>query len=122
MDLEFQAHSLGGGRSVAGEGAERGFERAFTSRADLPPDRIVIVEVECPDERPERQPLHDEGPDDHGKRRQDDEVAEWERCFADALWKGERRGQRDDAAHAGPRNDQAAADGRGRYRSRWMEA
>ena len=121
MVLELPTHGFGRRRIVVGERGQRRLQRALARHLDLPADRIVIVDVENPDERPQRQPLQDERPDDDRKRCQDNEVAVRKGSFG-TLRKGECRGQRDDAAHAGPRNDQAPAESRGRDRPARMKA
>ena len=91
-------------------------QRALARRPQFATDRIVVMQIERAQERLERQSLNHQRAEDDGERRQHDQVAIRKR-----RWERQRRGERDDAPHAGPRNDQAAADGRPQHRPRRME-
>ena len=105
------------GDSSCAKLASAGTQRAFARRAQFAADRIVVVQIERAQQRLERQPLDHQRAEHDGERRQHDQVAIRKRRR-----ERQRRGQRDDAAHAGPRDDQAAADGRPQHRPRRMKA
>ena len=98
-------------RFVVRKARESGTQRAFTRRTQFATDRIVVMQIERAQERLERQSLDHQRAEDDRERGQHDQVAIRKR-------RRERqcRGERDDAAHAGPRNDQAAPDGRPQHR------
>ena len=75
------------------------------------------MQIERAQERLEGQSLDRQRAEDYGERCQQDQVAIGKRW-----WERHGRSKRDDAAHARPRNDQAAADGRPQHRPWWMEA
>ena len=93
-----------------------GTQRAFARGADFVPDRVVVAQVERAQERPERESLEGERAEHDRERGQHDQVAKRKR-----RGQRQRRRQRDDAAHAGPRDDQAAADRRAQHRARRMK-
>ena len=80
-------------------------------------DRIVVTQIERAQQRLQRQSLDHQRAEHDGERRQHDQVAIRKRRR-----QRQRRGERDDAAHAGPRDDQAAPDGRPQHRPRRMKA
>ena len=90
---------------------ESGTQRAFTRRTQFAANRIIVMQIERAQERLERQSLDRQRAEDDRERRQHDQVAIRKR-----RWQRHCRSQRDNAAHAGPRNDQAAADGRPQHR------
>ena len=77
--------------------------------AQLAADRIIVMQIERTQERLERQSLDRQRAEDDRERGQHDQVAIRKRRR-----KRHCRGKRDDAAHAGPRNDQS--------RCRWSAA
>ena len=67
----------------------------------------VRGDPQAADDERQRQPLADECRQDHGERQEDQQVALREGlAVAERRRQGERRRQRDDAAHAGPRDDE----------------
>src|SRR5207244_5635220 len=102
---------------VSGEARECGAQRASTRCSQLTADRILVMQIERAQERLEGQSLDRQRAEDYGERCQQDQVAIGKRW-----WERHGRSKRNDAAHARPRNDQAAADGRPQHRPWWMEA
>src|SRR6185369_12060574 len=82
---------------------ERGAIGDAAGLSGLARDRIVLIEFQRKDHRPQRQALDHERPQHHGKGRQQDEIAVRETL-------GQREGgrQRNDTAHPAPRYDDAA--------------
>ena len=99
-------------RSIMLEPRKPGTQGAFARGRDFVADRVIVPQVERAQQRPERQSLERERAEHDRERGQHDQVA-----------KRKRRGQRqccrkrDDAAHAGPRDDQAAANRRPQHRA-----
>src|SRR6267154_5946264 len=91
-------------------------QRAFTRRGQLTADRILVMQIEDTQERLECQSLDGQRAEDYRESCQHDQVAIGKRW-----WERHGRGKRDDAAHARPRNDQAAADSWPQHRPWWME-
>ena len=83
----------------------------------LAADRIVVVQIERAQQGLERQPLDTSVPSTT-----ENAVSTIRSRYGKRRRQRQRRGQRDDAAHAGPRDDQAAADGRPQHRPRRIEA
>ena len=94
MRGELLADGLGGRRRISVEARQRGLERALSRGADFPPDGIVVLEAERPDERPQGQPLQDERAEDHRERGHEDEIPEGKLGAVPAGGQRERGGQR----------------------------
>ena len=94
---ELLAVVLRAGRRVVGQARQRGAQRAVACRGDLVAHRVLVVQVERPQERLQRQSLDDQRAEYHCEGREEDQVAIRKR-----RWKRKRRRERDDAAHAGP--------------------
>ena len=85
--------SSDGSPSISSSAARKATARARpTSR-----HRIVVLQLQRQDQRPQRQSLDHQRSQHHGKRRQQDQVA-----IRKTLRQRKRGGQRDDAAHAAP--------------------
>ena len=74
MDHELLPDRVGHQRFVSLKAGEPGSQRAFTRRPQLAADGIVIAEIQNAQERLEGQPLNEERPEDHRKRRQHDQL------------------------------------------------
>jgi len=94
--------------------ARQWLEGAIARRPDFTGNRIVIAQLEGANQRAQRQPLDHERPQDHGKRREDDQISKRKCRSADLGRKRQRRRERDDPAHAGPPDDERASKRRGR--------
>ncbi len=116
MRDEFLPDRLCDRRSVVLEPREPGTQGAFTRRADFVSDRVIVPQVERAQQGPERQSLEHERAEHDRERGQHDQVAK-------RKTRGQRQccRQRDDAAHAGPRDDQTAANRRTQHRARRMK-
>src|SRR4029079_13033567 len=99
------------------EARESRLEGALPRRTELPPHRIVILEIEGTQQGLERQALNRERAEDDGGGGEEEESAEWK-----SARQCERGGERDDPAHPGPRNHESAADRRPQHRTRWVKS
>ena len=104
------------GGSVVLEPRQPGAQGAFTRRTHFVANRVIVPQVERAQQRLERQSLEHERAEHDRERRQHDQVAKRKR-----RGQRQRRRKRDDAAHAGPRDDQTAANRRTQHRARWMK-
>src|SRR5215213_4731364 len=66
-----------------------------------------VLQAQRPDERPQRQPLHDECGEDHREGDEEDQVPHIEALPSDGHGHGEGRRQRDRAAHPAPAHHQS---------------
>jgi len=117
MRDEFLAHGLSDRRSIVVKNSKPRTQRAFTRGDHFVTDGVVVSKVERAQERAKGEALKDQRAEDDRERRKHNQVAVRKRrrqCH--------RRRQRDDAAHAGPRDDQTAANRRAQHRTRWMKA
>ena len=117
MRDEFLPDRLCDRRSVMLELRQPGTQGAFTRSGDFVSDRVIVTQVERAQERPQRESLERERAEHDRERGQHDQVAK-------RKGRGQRqRGrQRDDAAHAGPRDDQTAANRGTQHRAWWIES
>ncbi len=77
MGDEFLLHRFRHGRSVMLEFGEPGTQGAFTRSGDFVSDRVIVSQVERPQERPKGEPLERERPEHDCERGQHDQVAKW---------------------------------------------
>ncbi len=114
---ELTAHRVGEGRAASFERGQAGLQGALARGAAFAADGIVVLQLEHPQEGPQRQTLNDQGAQHDRERRRDDQVTVGERRR-----QRQRRGERHDTAHAGPGDDQAAAHGGTKHQPRRLEA
>jgi hypothetical protein len=108
---------IGDRRSVVLDPGQPGAQRAFARGADFMADRVIVPQVEPAQERLERESLERERAEHDGRRGQHDQVAKGK-----PVGQRHRRRQRDDAAHPGPRDDQAATHRGAQHRARRTKA
>ena len=78
MCRELLTNCFRGWRHVVGARGQSSPKGSVARRVYFLPDGIVVVEIECLDQRPERQALDDERSEYDEKRGEHDQVAEWE--------------------------------------------
>jgi hypothetical protein len=76
MRRELLPHGVGDGGVVPSKAGESCLQCSLTSGIQLSADRIIVVQIQQAQQRPERHPMHDKGTDNDTKRDQDDQVTE----------------------------------------------
>ena len=76
---ELLADGVGDRRPIALEARKPGAQRACACRRELAANRVIVLQIECAQQRLERQSLNHQRPDDHGERRQHNQIAERKR-------------------------------------------
>ncbi len=104
---EFLPHRLGDRRSIVLKLRKPGAQGALTCGTHFTSDRVIVSQVEHAQKRPECKSLEHERAEHDGERGQHDQAPKWK-----SLGQRHCRGKRNDTAHAGPRDDHAAADRR----------
>ena len=108
---------VGHRRVIVREVRQPGLQRPLTCGADFATDRVAVVQIERAQQGLQRQALNHQRAQHDRERGQHDQVTEGK-----AGRERHRRRERDDAAHARPRNDQAAPHGRPQHRTWRMKA